>query len=414
MTKHQYHSGDLPSKDLLGDFHIETQAVRGGTNLAKKNGPLATPIYQTSTFEAADMDEQVRAVSTDMFYTRYGNPTHTVAENSIAQLERTDGALLFASGMCAATTTVLALLKTGDHIVAQRDIYGGSTKFLGQWLPKLGVETTFVDTTEYDQHLRAIQPNTRLFYLESPANPTLRIVDLAKVAALAREHNIMTLIDSTFATPINQRPAEFGIDLIMHSGTKYFAGHSDLICGIIAGRRELIDVIRHTRTTLGGTMDPHAAWLLLRGIKTLAVRVQRQNENALRISQFLEGHPKVRRVHYPFSNTHPQRALAMQVMSGGGGVLSFEVDGTGEDARRFAESLHLFTLAPSLGGVDSLVTVPVVTSHGMISAEHRQKMGVTDQLVRLSVGVEHVEDLMSDLEQALAVVGSEKQQVTVG
>jgi cystathionine beta-lyase/cystathionine gamma-synthase len=231
---------------------------------------------------------------------------------------------------------------------------------------------------------------------------------------LAREHNIMTLVDSTFATPINQRPAEFGIDLIMHSGTKYFAGHSDLICGIIAGRRELIEAIRHTRTTLGGTMDPHAAWLLLRGIKTLAVRVQRQNENALRISQFLEGHAKVRRVHYPFSNTHPQRALAMQVMSGGGGVLSFEVDGTGEDARRFAESLHLFTLAPSLGGVDSLVTVPVVTSHGMISAEHRQKMGVTDQLVRLSVGIEHVEDLMSDLEQALAVVASEKQQLTVG
>lgn len=414
MKKHQYHSGDSPRKDLLGDFHIETQAVRGGTSLAKKNGPLATPIYQTSTFEAVDMDEQLRAVSTDMFYTRYGNPTHTVAENSIAQLEGTDGALLFASGMCAITTTVLALLKSGDHIVAQRDIYGGSTKFLGQWLPKLGIETTFVDTTEYDQHVRAIQPNTRLFYLESPTNPTLRIVDLAKVAALAREHNIMTLVDSTFATPINQRPAEFGIDLIMHSGTKYFAGHSDLICGIIAGRRELIEAIRHTRTTLGGTMDPHAAWLLLRGIKTLAVRVQRQNENALRISQFLEGHAKVRRVHYPFSNTHPQRALAMQVMSGGGGVLSFEVDGTREEARRFAESLHLFTLAPSLGGVDSLVTVPVVTSHGMISAEHRQKMGVTDQLVRLSVGIEHVEDLISDLEQALAVVASEKQPVTVG
>jgi cystathionine beta-lyase/cystathionine gamma-synthase len=415
MTKHQHHSGDSPRKDRLGEsFHPETQAVRGGTDLAKKNGPLATPIYQTSTFEAVDMDEQLRAVSTDMFYTRYGNPTHTVAENSIAQLEGTEAALLFASGMCATTTTILALLKSGDHIVAQRDIYGGSTKFLGQWLPKLGIQTTFVDTTEYDQHARAIQPNTKLFYLESPTNPTLRIVDLAKVAALAKEHTITTMVDSTFATPINQRPAEFGIDLIMHSGTKYFAGHSDLICGIIAGRRELIEPIHHTRTILGGTMDPHAAWLLLRGIKTLAVRVQRQNENALRISEFLEGHAKVRRVHYPFAKTHPQRALAMELMRGGGGVLSFEVDGTGEDARRFAESLHLFTLAPSLGGVDSLVTVPVITSHGMISAEHRQKMGVTDQLVRLSVGIEHVDDLMSDLEQALAVVASEKQQVTVG
>jgi cystathionine beta-lyase/cystathionine gamma-synthase len=388
--------------------------VRGGTDLAKKNGPLATPIYQTATFEAVDMDEQLRATSTDMFYTRYGNPTHTVAESAIAELEGTDAALLFASGMNAITTTIFALLKSGDHIVAQRDIYGGSTKFLSQWLPKFGIETTFVDTTEYEQHAHAIKPNTKLIYLESPTNPTLRIVDLSKVVALAKQHGIITMVDSTFATPINQRPAEFGIDLVMHSGTKYFAGHSDLICGIIAGRRDLIETIHHTRTTLGGTMDPHAAWLLLRGIKTLAVRVQRQNENALRIAEFLAGHSKVRRVHYPFAKSHPQRALAMELMRGGGGVLSFEVDGTGEDARRFAESLQLFTLAPSLGGVDSLVTIPVITSHAMISAEHRQKMGVTEQLVRMSVGIEHVDDLIADIERALTVVGAATQHVEVG
>ena len=394
--------------------HPETEAVRGGTDLHKKNGPLATPICQTSTFEVTDSDQQVRVASTDMFYTRYGNPTHTVAEKAIAELEGADAALLFASGMNAITTSILALLKSGDHVVAQRDIYGGATKFLSQWLPKLGIETTFVDTTEYDQHARAIRPNTRLLYLESPTNPLLRVVDLNKVTALAKQHNLITFIDSTFATPINQRPADFGIDLIMHSGTKYFAGHSDLICGIVAGRRDLIEIIHATRTTLGGTMDPHAAWLLLRGIKTLAVRVQRQNDNALRVAQFLAQHPKVRRVHYPFEEGHPQRALAMEQMHGGGGVLSLEVDGSGEDAKRFSEALHLFTLAPSLGGVDSLVTIPVLTSHGMISAEHRAKMGVTDQLVRLSVGIENAGDLIADLEQALTVVTGTRQHAQVG
>ncbi len=394
--------------------HQETEAVRGGTDLHKKNGPLATPIYQTSTFEVTDSDQQVRATSTDMFYTRYGNPTHTVAEKAIAELEGADAALLFASGMNAITTSILCLLKSGDHVVAQRDIYGGATKFFSQWLPKFGIETTFVDTVEYDQHARAIRPNTKLLYLESPTNPTLRVVDLPKVTALARQHNLITFIDSTFATPINQRPADFGIDLIMHSGTKYFAGHSDLICGIVAGRQDLIQKIHETRTTLGGTMDPHAAWLLLRGIKTLAVRVQRHNDNALRVARFLAQHARVRRVHYPFLEGHPQRALAMELMHGGGGVLSFEVDGTGEDARRLSEALHLFTLAPSLGGVDSLVTIPVLTSHGMISAEHRQKMGVTEQLIRLSVGIENADDLIADLEQALTVVTGTRQHAQVG
>ena len=393
--------------------HPETEAVRAGADLHRKNGPLSTPIYQTSTFEVTDSDEQTRVLSTDMFYTRYGNPTHTVAEKAIAELEGADAALLFASGMGAITTSLLALLKSGDHIVAQRDIYGGSTKFLSQWLPKLGIETTFVDTTEYDQHAHAIQPNTKLLYLESPTNPFLRVVDLRKVTALAQQHNLITFIDSTFATPINQRPADFGVDLVMHSGTKYFAGHSDLICGIVAGRQDLIRKIHETRTTLGGVMDPHAAWLLLRGIKTLAVRVQRQNDNALRIAQFLAQHPKVRSVNYPFAEGHPQRALAMEQMRGAGGVLSFEVEGTGDDTRRLSEALHLFTLAPSLGGVDSLVTIPVLTSHGMISPEQRQKMGVTDQLVRLSVGIENVDDLIADLEQALMIVAGTRQHAQV-
>src|SRR5579862_613303 len=391
----------------------ETSAVRGGASVDKKNGPLATPIYQTSTFEVTDMAEQVRATPTDSFYTRYGNPTNSAAERAIAELEGVDAALLFASGMAAITTSILALVKSGDHIVAQRDIYGGTFKFLMQWLPKFGIETTFVDTNDIAQHERAIRPNTKLMYVESPTNPTVRVVDLEKIAALARKHGVMTAIDSTFATPINCRPAEWGIDLVLHSGTKYFGGHADIMCGVAAGRHDLIEPIHHARTTLGGCMDPHAGFLLLRGIKTLAVRVERQNESALQIAEFLSRHAKVRRVHYPLLKGHPDYAVAGKEMAGGGGVLSFEVEGSGEDACRVAEALSLFTLAPSLGGVDSLVTIPVLTSHYLIDPAVLKTMGVTEQMIRLSVGIEHVEDLIGDLEKALAVVAGAPVSVSV-
>jgi cystathionine beta-lyase/cystathionine gamma-synthase len=393
--------------------HSETKAVHGAADLDKKNGPLATPIYQTSTFEVTDNDEQLRATHTDHFYTRYGNPTNTVAEKTIAELEGADAALTFASGMGAITTTIMALLKSGDHVVAQRDIYGGANKFLSQWLPKMGIETTFVDTTEYAQHARAIRPNTKLLYLESPTNPTLRVVDFKKVAALAKQQKLLSMMDATFGTPINQHPAEFGIDLVMHSGTKYLAGHTDLICGVIAGRHELIETIWATRTTLGNCMDPHASWMLVRGLKTLAVRVARQNVNAQRVAEFLSEHAKVRSVHYPFLKSHPQYTVARQQMSGGGGMVSFEVEGTGEDARRVTEAMRLFTLAPSLGGVESLVSIPVLTSHAMIPAEQRAKMGVTEQMIRLSVGIENADDLIADLEHALEAVAA-PQRVQVG
>ena len=392
--------------------HSETKAVRGAADLDKKNGPLATPIYQTSTFEVTDNDEQLRATHTDHFYTRYGNPTNSVAEKRIAELEGTEAALTFASGMGAVTTTIMALLKGGDHVVAQRDIYGGVSKFLSQWLPKMGIETTFVDTSEYDQHERAIRPNTKLLYLESPTNPTLRVVDFEKVATLAKQYQLLSMIDATFGTPINQRPAEFGIDLVMHSGTKYLGGHTDLICGVVSGRRERMERIWETRTTLGNCMDPHASWMLVRGLKTLALRVARQNESAQRVAEFLSEHAKVRKVHHPFLASHPQFALARAQMSGGGGMVSFEVEGTGEDARRVSEAMRLFTLAPSLGGVESLVSIPVLTSHAMIPAEARAKMGVTEQLIRLSVGIENADDLIADLEGALeAVAAPERVQV---
>ena len=389
----------------------ETAAVHGAVDLEKKNGPVATPIYQTSTFEVTDNDEQQRVTTTDRYYTRWGNPTNTVAEQAVAALEGVEAARTFASGMGAITTTVMALLKAGDHIVAQRDLYGGVTKFFSQWLPRLGIETTFVDTNDYEQHAQAIRPNTRLLYLESPTNPALRVVDLKKAAALARQHKLISMIDSTFGTPINQHPAAYGIDVVMHSGTKYLSGHADLTCGVVAGRQALMDQIWETRTTLGNCMDPHAAWMLIRGLKTLAVRVTRQNENALRVAEFLEQNAKVRRVHYPFLKSHPQHAVARQQMSGGGGMVTFEVEGTGEDARRVSEAMRLFTLATSLGGVESLVSIPVLTSHAMISAEQRQKMGVTEQMVRLSVGIESCDDLIEDLERALEAVGTRQ---TVG
>src|SRR5580692_5635925 len=386
--------------------HPETKAVRGAADLEKKNGPLGTPIYQTSTFQVTDNEEQVRLTGSDHYYTRYGNPTNTVAETTIAELEGVDAALTFASGMGAVTTTIMALLKSGDHVVAQREIYGGASKFLAQWLPKMGIETTFVDTTDYDQHARAIRPNTKLLYLESPTNPTLRVVDFKKLAALAGQHKLLSMVDSTFGTPINQQPASYGIDLVMHSGTKYLGGHSDLICGAVAGRHEVMEQVWSTRTTLGNCMDPHASWMLLRGMKTLAVRVARQNENAQRVAEFLSDHAKVRSVNYPFLKSHPCYTVAREQMRGGGGMVSFEVDGTGEDACRVSEAMRLFTLAPSLGSVESLVSIPVLTSHAMIPAEDRAKMGVTEQMIRLSVGIENVDDLVADLERALEAVGA--------
>jgi cystathionine beta-lyase/cystathionine gamma-synthase len=287
------------------------------------------------------------------------------------------------------------------------------TKFLSQWLPRLGIETTFFDTNDYEQAAQAVRPNTRMLYVESPTNPSLRVVDFKKAAALARQHGLLSMIDSTFGTPINQRPAEYGIDLVMHSGTKYLSGHADLTCGVVCGSQKLMDQLWESRTTLGNCMDPHAAWMLIRGLKTLAVRVARQNENAMRVAEFLSKHGKVRRVHYPFLKSHPDHAVAGEQMQGGGGMVTFEIDGTGEDARRVSDSMRLFTLATSLGGVESLVSIPVLTSHAMISAEQREKMGVTEQMVRLSVGIESADDLIADLEHALEAVGA-RQSVPVG
>jgi len=351
----------------------ETAAVHGAADLEKKNGPVTTPIYQTSTFEVTDNDEQQRVTSTDRYYTRWANPTNTVAEETVAALEGVEAARTFASGMGAITSTILALLKTGDHIVAQRDIYGGVTKFFSEWLPKMGIETTFVDTTDYEQHARAIRPNTRLLYLESPTNPALRVVDMKKASALAKQHGLISMIDSTFGTPINQHPAEYGIDLVMHSGTKYLSGHADLTCGVVCGRRELMERLWETRTTLGNCMDPHAAWLLIRGLKTLAVRVHHQNDSALKIAKFLQSRDEITTVNYPGLESHPEYARARELFDGCGGMMSFELRGGVRAAEAFIGAVKLPISAPSLGGVESLITRPATTSHAGMSRADRAR-----------------------------------------
>jgi cystathionine beta-lyase/cystathionine gamma-synthase len=389
-------------------MHAETKSVHGQpVNLGTTGtrGPVVGSIFQTSTFRVSSVEEQREVRFGEEFYTRYGNPTLAEVENAIAELESTETALVFASGMAAITSCIFTAVSSGDHIVAQHDVYGSTYDFLARWLPRFGVETTFVDADDAEQFARAIRPQTKVIYMESPTNPTLKIVNISEIVEHAQPRNILTFVDSTFASPINQQPREFGVNVIIHSATKFLAGHSDIVCGAVAADRNFRDRLREARIVLGGVLDPHAAWLLRRGLKTLSVRVARQNENALGLATFLETHPRVRSVHYPFLPSHPQYELATKQMRGGGGVFSFEVEGSAKDTQAVVESLKLFALAPSLGGVESLVTVPSSTSHAMLSPNERKLLGITDQLIRVSAGIEHVDDLTADLDQALTRLG---------
>ena len=390
------------------EMHAETIAVQGraaNTGTTRTSGSVVRSIVQTATFRVSSIEEQREVRLGEEFYTRYGNPTLAEVENVIADLESTEGALVFASGMAAITSCIFTAVRSGDHIVAQQAVYGSTYDFLAHWLPRFGIETTFVEATDPEQFARAIRPQTKMIYMESPTNPTLKIVDISAIVEYARRHNILTLVDSTFASPINQQPRKFGVDVVIHSATKFLGGHSDIICGAVAADRNFLSRLREARIVFGGVLDPHAAWLLRRGLKTLSVRVARQNENALGLAGFLEKHPRIRSVHYPFLRSHPQHALARKQMKGGGGVFSFEIEGTVRNTQAFVESLKLFALAPSLGGVESLVTVPALTSHAMLSPSERKLLGITEQLIRVSVGIEHIDDLTADLQEALSRIG---------
>lgn len=388
------------------DWSLSTRAIHSGSEGPRKNQPVAIPIFLSATFESKDVDEQVllEESKADTFYTRYGNPTLSVAESTIAELEGAEAAAVFGSGMAAITTSLLAHLSQGDHAIVQREVYGGAHRFAYELLPRYGIDVSWFDATDPAGFESAIRESTKLVYLESPTNPTLKLVDIERIASIAKTHGIVSLIDSTFATPLNTQPFTLGVDGVIHSATKYLGGHSDLLAGVIAGSRELIERVKSFMRVLGGVLDPHGAYLLTRGMKSLGLRVERHNANGLAVSRFLEGHEKVRAVHYPMLESHPQYSLAQRQMRGGGGVVSFEVKGGLEEAKRVSNAFTLVRVAPSLGGVESLTSIPCLTSHAMLSPGEREKAGIRDGLVRLALGIEETEDLIADLDQALATI----------
>jgi cystathionine gamma-synthase len=396
---------------------FSTLTVHAGEERIKPYHALTTPIVQSSTFTFENTAEILRFVerrdagSNDREeYGRYGNPTQRAAERKIAALEggdRADGvtrALLFASGMNAITTTLLTLLSSGDHLVVTAGCYSRTQEFVREFLPRWGVETTFLEA-DHQRSLRAaladaIQSNTRAIMCETPTNPYLRVIDLAQVVEVARQREILTLIDSTFATPVNLRPLEHGLDLVIHSATKYLGGHNDLLAGAVIGHGDLVDQIKATRDVLGGVGSPHAAYLLVRGLKTLDLRVRRQNATAQRVAEYLEDHPAVRRVHYPGLPSHPDHQVARRQMSGFGGVVSFDIDGDLERTGRFVDRLRLPYVGPTLGGVESVVRQQALFASS--DPAERRKLGVADTLVRYAIGIEDAGDIIADLDQALA------------
>ena len=384
-----------------------TRSVHGGEREFRETDALTVPIYQTSTYTFTSSD-QVRAFQEGRLsrdeYGRYGNPTWRAVERKLADLEGGDDAVLFASGMCAATTTFLAMLPQGSHLVVTSDCYRRTRQFIRQYLTKLGVETTVIEPADPQKLAEAIRPDTKLFFTESPTNPYLRVIDVAEAARVCHARGVKVVIDSTFASPVNHRALADGADLVIHSATKYLGGHNDLLAGAAVGPAPIVAALREAVGVLGGVLDAHAAWLLLRGLKTLALRMARHNENGLRVAAWLEAQPKIRRVWYPGLASHPDHAVAARTMKGFGGVVTFEIESDFDGTQRFIDALEIPYLGPSLGGVESLVEMPATMSYWDLSREERYALGITDSLVRLSLGVEDPADLIADLGRALAQV----------
>ena len=387
--------------------HFSTQAVHAGEERRKPYGALTTPIVQTSTYtfedtaEILDFMQRKAAGHTPVRdeYGRYSNPTQSAAERKIAVLEGGERALLFASGMCAITTAILALLSSGDHLVMVSGCYRRTREFALTYLSRWGIETTFVPIDQPAALAEAIRPTTRMIFAETPTNPYLRVMDLGRMVETATKHGITTVIDSTFATPINLRPLEHGVDLVIHSATKYLGGHNDLLAGAVVGPSQIVDAIEKARGVLGGVGNPHDGYLLLRGIKTLDLRVHRQNENGEQVARFLEGHPAIRRVYYPGLPSHPDHEVARRQMAGFGGVVSFTIEGDVEKTGRFVDRLRLPYIGPTLGGVESIVEQPAVLFS--LKPEERREAGLEDNLVRYALGIEDAGDLIADLGRAL-------------
>jgi cystathionine gamma-synthase len=385
-----------------------TLAVHGGESWPKPHDALTTPISATATYTFRDTAELVSFMEGHLDreeYGRYGNPTVRALEAKCAALEGTDGALAFSSGMAAVTTAILAFVKQGAHVVLFRDCYRRTRQFVTATLDRFGVAHTLVEPGDIDGLAAAIRPETRLVVSESPTNPYGTVLDLDAMVSVVKQHRgVKTLIDATFATPINLRPAAHGVDLVVHSATKYLGGHNDALGGIVAGPAHLLSLVKESRDVLGGVMDPHGAYLILRGLKTLALRVARQNDTAMTLARALEASAKVRRVWYPGLESHPSHAIAAKIMKGFGGVVTFELDTDLAGAGRFVDALKIPRIAPSLGGVESLVEQPALMSFFELTTEQREAIGMKDALIRYAVGVEEPSDLLGDALRALEAV----------
>jgi cystathionine gamma-synthase len=390
-----------------------TQAVHGGTQRYKPFHSLNTPIVQTATYTFANTQElidfmQARTWGNEVEreeYGRYGNPTVQAVEHKLAALDHGEAAVLYASGMNAVTSVLLAVLPAGAHIIMTDDCYRRTRQFCQTFLARFGIETTVVPMGDYEALENAIIPKqTRFIVSESPTNPYLRVANLERIAELGRKYRVRTMIDSTFATPINQRPLDWGIDFVIHSATKYLSGHNDLLAGAVIGKADRIAALRDARGILGGVSDPQNAFLLERGLKTLGVRVRQQNQTAQAVAEFLEGHPRIERVWYPGLPSHPDHVVAKAQMKGFGGVVSFEVAGDIATTSKFIDSLQIPYIAPSLGGIESLIEQPAIMSYYEKSREERLALGIKDNLVRFAVGIEDTDDIIRDVDQALAKI----------
>lgn len=378
---------------------LETKLIHSGEPNPRILGAVSMPVFQTAMFEYTGESRYQ-----DIRYIRLNNtPNHIALHQKLAALENAESALVTASGMAAISTALLSVLSAGDHLLAQETLYGGTYDFLTKDFAGFGLTYDFIKGEDPDSWRSKLRPNTKAIYVEAMTNPLLQVAELKAVPEFAREHGLVSLIDNTFASPVNFRPPEWGFDLSLHSCTKYLNGHSDIVAGAIIGRSELIEKAQLKANHLGGALDPHAAFLLHRGMKTLALRVRYQNESARKMAEFLENHPAVTKVNYAGLESYPRHAYAAEIFEGFGGVFSFELRGGVTAAQRFIEKTHLPIVAPSLGGVETLITRPVTTSHSGMTPAERDRAGISDALIRVAVGIEAVEELIEDFDQALAV-----------
>lgn len=388
----------------MSEKSIFTQAVHAGEDLTQNHGAVSVPIYSTSVFAFSDADEGAAIHNYQKegyFYGKLGNPTQDALERAITELENGESALAFASGMAAVSASVLTLVKSGDHIVAPESMYSTTTVFLQELSEKFGIKTTFIDATNAENYKNALQANTKIFWIETPSNPLLKITDISAVVEIGKQKGIVIIADNTFATPFNQKPLDFGADLVVHSATKYLGGHSDLTAGLIVGKKEIVERARlHTTKLYGGNIAPQIAWLVLRGIKTLALRMERHNLNASVLADMLFNHSKVRTVFYPKLTHHQNHEIAEKQMKGFGGMIAIDVGG-GEEGKKLVNNLKICTLATSLGGVETIIQHSASMTHATIPFEQRLKTGITDGLIRISVGIEDAKDLVEDLQGAL-------------